>query len=113
VILSLEAPNTLGKVFQNLEKRIQVCLDVKRPVSASIMSRSCFPSFPVCVYKFSSHYLDNIIFIDNSLGTVATESPVSAPVPAYCRGVYILSFQFIYLWFVCINIGFSGKNCRN
>jgi len=41
VILSLEAPNTirqeiqtvnvdtLGKVFQNLEKRIQVCLDVK------------------------------------------------------------------------------------
>ena len=28
-ILWLEAPNTLGKVFQNLEKRIQVCLDVK------------------------------------------------------------------------------------
>jgi hypothetical protein len=28
-IFSLEAPNTLGKVFQNLEKRIQVCLDVK------------------------------------------------------------------------------------
>jgi len=33
-----------------------------RPVSASIMSRSCFASFPVCVYKFSSHYLNNIIF---------------------------------------------------
>jgi len=33
-----------------------------RPVSASIMSRSCFSSFPVCVYKFSSHYLNNIIF---------------------------------------------------
>jgi len=29
VILSLEAPNTLRKVFQNLEKRIQVCLDLK------------------------------------------------------------------------------------
>ena len=29
VILSLEAPNKFGKVFQNLEKRIQVCLDVK------------------------------------------------------------------------------------
>ena len=34
----------------------------RRPVSASIMSRSCFSSFPVCVYKFSSHYLNNIIF---------------------------------------------------
>ena len=29
----------------------------RRPVSVSIMSRSCFVSFPVCVYKFSSHYL--------------------------------------------------------
>ena len=53
----------LGKVFQNLEKRIQVCLDVKGdPVSASIMSRSYCASFPVCVYKFSSHYLNNVIF---------------------------------------------------
>ena len=34
----------------------------RRPVSASIMSRSCFASFPVCVYKFSSHYLKNVIF---------------------------------------------------
>jgi len=34
----------------------------KRPVSASIMSRSCFASFPLCVHKFSSHYLNNIIF---------------------------------------------------
>ena len=34
----------------------------RRPVSASIMSRSCFASFPICVYKFSSHYLNNIIF---------------------------------------------------
>ena len=40
----------------------------RRPVSASIMSRSCFATFPVCVYKFSSHYLNNIIFIDNSYG---------------------------------------------
>jgi len=40
----------------------------RRPVSASIMSKSCFASFPVCVYKFSSHYLNNIIFIDNSWG---------------------------------------------
>jgi len=34
----------------------------RRPVSASIMSRFCFASFPVCVYKISSHYLNNIIF---------------------------------------------------
>jgi len=26
------------------------------------VSASCFASFPVCVYKFSSHYLNNIIF---------------------------------------------------
>ena len=26
----------------------------RRPVSVSIMSRSCFASFPVCVYKFST-----------------------------------------------------------
>ena len=66
--------DTLGKLFQNLEKRIQVCLDV-RPVSASIMSRSCFASFPTCVYKFSRRYLNNIIFIDNSLGPLARDSP--------------------------------------
>ena len=47
----------------------------RRPVSASIMSRFCFASFPVCVYKISSHYLNNIIFIDNSFGPLATESP--------------------------------------
>jgi len=33
-----------------------------RPVSTSIMSRSYYASFPVCVYKFSRHYLNNIIF---------------------------------------------------
>ena len=41
----------------------------RRPFSASIMSRSCFPSFPVCVYKFSSHYLNNIIFYRQLFGT--------------------------------------------
>ena len=34
----------------------------RRPVLASIMSRSCFVSFPVCVCKFSIHYLYNINF---------------------------------------------------
>jgi len=47
----------------------------RRPVSASIMNRSCFASFPVCAYIFSSHYLNNIIFIDNSLGPLARDSP--------------------------------------
>jgi len=47
----------------------------RRPVSASIMSRSCFASFPVCVYKFSSHYLNNIIFIDNRFGPLTRDSP--------------------------------------
>jgi len=47
----------------------------RRPVSASIKSRSCFPSFPVCVYKISNHYRNNIMIVDNSLGPLATESP--------------------------------------
>jgi len=34
----------------------------RRSISASIISKSCFASLPVCVYKFSSHYLNNIIF---------------------------------------------------
>jgi len=40
----------------------------RRPVSASIMSRSCFASFPVCVYKLSSNYLNNIIFYRQQFG---------------------------------------------
>ena len=47
----------------------------RRPVSASVMSRSCFASFSVHVYKFSSHYLNKIIFIDNSLGSLGRDSP--------------------------------------
>ena len=47
----------------------------RKPVAASIMSRPCFASFTVCVYKFSSNYFNKIIFIDNSLGPLATESP--------------------------------------
>ena len=55
--------DTLGKVFQNLEKTHSSVLGCeRRPVSASIMSRSCFASFPVCVYKLSIHYFNNIIF---------------------------------------------------
>jgi hypothetical protein len=39
-----------------------------RPVSASIMGRFYFSSFPVCVYKCSSHYLNNIIFYRQHFG---------------------------------------------
>ena len=35
----------------------------RKPVSASIMSKSCFASFPVGVYKFSSHYLNSNIYL--------------------------------------------------
>jgi hypothetical protein len=37
-------------------------------------SPCCFPSLPACVYKFLTN-LNNIIFIDNSLGPLARESP--------------------------------------
>ena len=49
----------------------------RRQFWATIMSRSCLASFPVCLYKVSSHYLSNIIFIDHSLGPLARESPCS------------------------------------
>jgi hypothetical protein len=64
VILSLEAPNKFGEnipEFGEMHSSVLGC--ERRPVSASIMSRSCFASFPVRVYKFSSHYLNNIIFL--------------------------------------------------
>ena len=52
-----------GKSIPELGETISSMLGCEmRPVSASIISRSCFASFPVCVYKFSSHYLNNIIF---------------------------------------------------
>ena len=61
----------------------------RRPVSASIMSRSCFASFPVCVYKLSSLYLNNIIFTVFSLGPLATKSPC----------IYIYIYIYIYIAF--------------
>jgi len=60
--------------FGKRETHSSVLVCERRPVSASIMSRSCFASFPVCVYNFSSHYLNNIIFIDNILGPLARDS---------------------------------------
>jgi hypothetical protein len=62
-----------GPEFEETYSSVLGC--ERRPFSASNMSRSCFTSFPVCVYKFSSHYLNNIIFIENSLGPLAKESP--------------------------------------
>jgi len=62
-ILSLEAPNKFGKSIPEFgETHLSVLGCERRLVSASIMSWSCFASFPVCVYKFSSHYLSNVIF---------------------------------------------------
>jgi len=61
MILSLEAPNKFGKSIPELgETHSNVLGCERRPVSASIMSRSCFASF--FHFSFSSHYLNNIIF---------------------------------------------------
>jgi hypothetical protein len=46
----------------------------RRPFAALIMSRPCFASFPVGAHKFSSYYLNKIIFRDNSLGLLVRES---------------------------------------
>jgi len=52
-----------GKSIPEFGETLSSVLECQqRPVSTSIMSRSCFASFPVCVYKFVSHYLNNIIF---------------------------------------------------
>ena len=86
MILSLEAPNKFGKSIPELgETHSNVLGCERRPVSASITSRSCFATFPVRVYKFSSHYLNNIIFIDNSLGPLATESSCRTRPASNCR----------------------------
>jgi len=75
----------------------------RRPVSASIMSRSYFASFPVCVYKFSSHYLNYIIFIDNSLGPLARDSPcINVELYRIITGGFLLLF-FNYFMCKCIN----------
>jgi len=59
VILSLEAPNKFGKIIAEFgETHSSVLGCERRPVSASIMSRSCFASY--CHFSFSSHYLNNI-----------------------------------------------------
>ena len=82
------------------EKHSSVIGCERRPVSALIMSRSCFASFPVCVYKCSSLYFNNIIFIDNSLGPVATESPCINCL--LCSAVMITELSFNkkkqYVW---------------
>jgi len=72
-----------------------------RPVSASIISRSCFASFPVCVCQFSSHYLNNIIFIDNNLVSLFTESPRRTKYKQSSRRP--IHFVFVY----------HGANVRN
>jgi hypothetical protein len=45
-----------GNIISELgETHLSVLRCERRPFSASIKSRSCFASFPLCVYKFSSH----------------------------------------------------------
>ena len=62
VILSLEAPNKFAKSMPEFGGTQSSVLGCERsPVSASVMSRSCFASF-FFSFSFSSHYLNNIIF---------------------------------------------------
>jgi len=66
---SSRRPRHFGKSipeFGEMHSRVLGC--ERKPVSASIESRSCFASFPVFVYKFSSHYLNNIIFYRQMFG---------------------------------------------
>ena len=63
VILSLEAPNKFGKSIPEFgETHSSVLGCERRPVAASIMSRSCFASFFHFHFSFSSHYLNNVMF---------------------------------------------------
>lgn len=63
--------NNLGKVFQNLEKNKSSVIEYeRRPFLTLVMSRSCFKLLPVYVCKFSSHYLNSIIFCKQQFGTL-------------------------------------------
>jgi hypothetical protein len=85
----------------------------RRPFSTAIMSRSCFASFPVRLCKFSSHYLKNIIFIDNSLGHLARESPCiciySLRNGAVCISDRIVSKNWIMVNIDCIGCAVKGS----
>jgi len=60
---SIRQRRHFGKSIPEFGETHSSVFDCERiQVSASIMSKSCFASFPVCVYKFSSHYLNKIIF---------------------------------------------------
>ena len=89
----------LRKVFHNLEKRIQVCLDVKgdqfqhrfRAGPVLHRSRYVYINFQVVISIIQ-------FFIDNSLGPLATESPCILPL------VFELLRHEMY-------ISFSSKTC--
>ena len=57
------------------------------------MSRSCFTSFPLCVYKFSSHYLNNVIFYRQYFGAYSERLTLFQLVLCY---LLLLSTLFIH-----------------
>ena len=61
-IQAVNVDNFEKSILESGETHSSVLGCERRTVSASIMSRSCFASFPICVCKCSSHYLGNIIF---------------------------------------------------
>jgi hypothetical protein len=94
VILSLEAPNySLYAEHRQMQVTGRVQYIAGGPC--------CFSSLPVCVYKFSSHYLNNIIFIDNSLGPLARESPrislkYDQQVATCSRSIYFYKLLYMF-----------------
>jgi len=71
----------------------------RRPVSASIMSRSCFASFPVCVYKFSSHYLNNIIFYRQKSGASSNRITLYNRLKVSMTVFFVFSRIFFFFFF--------------
>ena len=65
----------------------------RRPVSASIMNRSCFASFTVCVHKFSSHYLINIIFYRQTFGASSDRITLCL----LCSVLFVLCFLYCFV----------------
>jgi hypothetical protein len=91
VILSLEIPSFFK------DRIISKNLWPPRQSSASNMSKSCFASFPPCVNKFSSHYLNNIIVYRQQIG-------------ASSERITLYIYPQKYLWSQMTNHQDSGLN---
>jgi hypothetical protein len=93
-------PKQIWEKYSRIWRNAFKCAWMWKETSFSVdYEQVIFASFPVCVYKFSSHYLNNIIFIDNSLRPLATESP------CVCIHIYI----YIYICGPGISVGIATE----